>query len=156
MKGTNMSKTTKAIIFTKISRGVEASVTDQRQYDELIELATADGYTDITVIETRTPSGKPQFESLMKALESGEYGAIYVHSLSRISHNAGKLRDFFDKVDKTGTDLKIATLPQLSEETQPTKRIMLDSLAQLTERNHLDCSIRAVRGAYRGKEGMKI
>lgn len=119
-----------------------------RQYQEILDLIHKDGYTDITVIETKSPSGKPQFESLMKALESGEFGAIYVHSLSRISHNAGKLREFLDKVDKTGTELKIATTPQLSRATEPLKGIMLELLVQFTERDYLVRSERTRQGIY--------
>jgi DNA invertase Pin-like site-specific DNA recombinase len=143
-----MSKTTKAIIYCKLSKMDEGSVQFERQYQELLDLAHKDGYTDITVLETKTFSGKPQFESLMKAIESGEYAAIYVHSLSRISNNAGKLRDFFDKVDKTGTELKVTTLPQLPEPSIA-RSIMLDLVAQITEREYRDCSIRT-------KQGMKI
>ena len=124
----------------------ETSVAYQRQYQELLDLARKDGYTDVTVIETKTPSGKPQYESLMKAIESGEYGAIYVYSLSRISHQAIMLRSFFDVVDKTETELKVATMPGLSE-ASPLHR---DILAGFMERD-LDCSIRARRGTYRGK-----
>ena len=138
--------TTKAIIYCKLSKMYEESVQFERQYQELLDLAHKDGYTDITVLETKTFSGKPQYESLMKALESGEYGAIYVYELARIAREASKLRHFFDTVDKTGTELKVTTLPQLSEATEPLKGIMLDLLVQFTEREYLVRSKRTKQG----------
>ncbi len=128
--------TKKALIYTRTARYWDDDIKEaaiQRQTDELKQAAAKDGYTDVTVIEITTPSGKPQFELLMKAIESGEYAAIYVYDLSRIAREASKLRRVFDTIDKTGTDLKVATLPQLSEATEPMKGIMLDIMAQMTE-----------------------
>ena len=149
-----MSKSTnKALIYTKISSRSSDSVAFKRQADELKKLAAADGYTDITVIETTTPSGKPQYDSLIKEIETGQYGAVYVYEISKVSRRAEELRKFFAKADEANVDLKITTLPQLPEPSIA-RSIMLDFLAQLIERDHLDGSARAraVRGAYRGKE----
>jgi DNA invertase Pin-like site-specific DNA recombinase len=149
-----MSKATnKAVIYYKLSSNTEASVAFQRQADVLKELATADGYTDITVLETT--ARRPQYDQLIKAIETGVYGAVYVYDLTRIARDASKVREFLDTADKTGTELRIATLPGLSEATEPARSIMLDMLLMLTERDVLDGSkrtrqgIAAKRGAYR-------
>jgi len=150
----NISK--KAVIYTRSARhDANADAKMERQIDELIKAATADGYTDITVMETRTPSGKPQYDQLIKEIEAGNYGAIYVYDLTRIARDASKARRLLNTVDKTGTELRIATLPGLSEATEPARSIMLDMLLMLSERDVLDGSkrtrqgIAAKRGGYR-------
>ena len=152
-----MSKSTnKALIYARAAKydGVAA----QRQADELKKAAIIDGYTDFTVIETTTPSGKPQYDSLIKEIETGEYGAVYVYEISRISREANKLRNFFIKVNEANVEMKVTTLPWLSGQSPATKSFALDLLAEFTEANYLGTSrrikqgIAAKRGAYRGKE----
>jgi len=138
--------TSKALIYTKISPSTPASVADQRQADMLKELAAADGYTDIAVLETRTPCGKPQHDQLIKEIETGAYAAIYVYDLTRIARDASMVREFLNTADKTGTELRIATMPGLSETPKHTRRIMIDMLLMFAERDVLDGSRRTRLG----------
>jgi DNA invertase Pin-like site-specific DNA recombinase len=129
----------------------------QRQTDELKQAAAKDGYTDVTAIDVTTRSGKPEFDSLVKEVENGEYGAIYVYDLCRISRDYNETRKFFDIADELGVTVNVATQPQLSDGSMTTEQrelyldLLLGVYCRTTSRWIPTEKGVGMRSAYRGK-----